>query len=83
MADILASLFIDVHPSKAKLTLFCIGNRFLITSTVSAYTLQQMLLTIVADGRTRSSGNVLYHSRSSRFDIAFHGICAETNSNMR
>ena len=36
MTDIKASLFVDIHPSKAKLTLYCDGNNFLIASTVSA-----------------------------------------------
>jgi len=83
MTDVMASLFVDVHPSKAKLTLFHIGNCFLIASTVSAYSLRQMLLRVVVDGRTRSSCNDLYDCRSSRFDIAFHGICGEKNTNMR
>jgi hypothetical protein len=83
MTDVIASLFVDVHPSKVKLTLFRIGNCFLIASTVSAYSLQQMLLRVVADGRTRSLCNALYDGRSSRYDIAIHGICAETNPNMR
>jgi len=71
MTDVMASLFVDVHPSKAKLTLFRIGNCFLIASTVSAYSLRQMLLRVVADGRARSSRNAVYDHRSSRFDIAF------------
>jgi len=79
----MANLFVDVHPSKAKLTLFRNGNCVLIASTVSAYSLRQMLLRVVADGSTRSSRNALYDRCSSRFDIAFHGICAETNPNMR
>jgi len=83
MTDIIASLFIDVHPSKAKLTLFRSGNCFIIASTVSAYCLRQMLLRVVADGRTRWSHNALYDRRSSRFDIAIYRICAETNPNMR
>jgi hypothetical protein len=83
MTDVMASLFVDVCPSKAKLILFRIGNCFFIASTVSAYPLWQMLLRVVADGRTRSSRNVLYDRCSSRFDITFHGIWAETNPNMR
>jgi len=83
MTDVMANLFVDVHPSKAKLTLFRIGNCFLIASTVSAYCLRQMLLRVVADGSTRSSRNALYDRHSSRFDIMFHGICAETNPNLR
>jgi len=76
MTDVMASLFVYVHLSKAKLTLFDIGNCFLIASTVSAYSLRQMLQRVVAEGRTRSSSNDLYDRRSSRFDIAFHGIGA-------
>jgi hypothetical protein len=83
MTDGMASLFVDVQQSKAKLTLFRIGNWFLIASTVSAYSLRQMLLRVVVDGRTRSLRNALYDRRSSRFDIAFYGLCAETNPNMR
>jgi hypothetical protein len=83
MTDVMASLLVDVQPSRAKLTLFRIGNCFLIVSTVSAYSLLQMLLRVVVDGRTRSSHNALYDRRSSRFDIAFHGICAETTPNIR
>ena len=83
MTDVMASLFVDVHPSKAKLTLFCIGHCFLIACTVSADALWQMLLRVVADHRTWSSDNALYDHHSSRFDIAFNGICAETNPNMR
>jgi len=83
MTNFMASLCVDVHPSKAKLTLFRIGNCFLSASTVSAYSLRQMLLMVVADHRTRSSRNVLYDRRSTRVDIAFHGIYAKTNPNMR
>jgi len=43
MTDIMAWLFVVVHPSKAKLTLFRIGNRFLI-----AYSLRQMFLRVIA-----------------------------------
>jgi len=82
MTDVMAILFVDVHPSKAKLTLFHIGNCLLIASTGSAYSLRQMLLRVLADGRTRSSCNALYDHRCTRFDILFHGICAETNPNM-
>jgi len=42
MTDVMASFFIDVHPSKAKLTLFHDGNYFLIAYTVSAYSLWQI-----------------------------------------
>jgi len=74
MTDVMASLLVDVHPSKAKLRLLSDGNCFLIASTVSAYSLQQMLLRVEADGSTKSSRNALYDRCSSGFDIAFHGI---------
>jgi len=83
MTDVMASLFVEVHSSKAKLTLFRNGNCFLIASTLSAYSLRQLLLRVVADGRTRWSRNAFYDRRSSRFHIAFHRISAETNPNMR
>ena len=83
MTDVMANLFVDVHPSKAKLTLFRNGNCFLIASTVSAYSFWQMLLRVVADGSTRSWRNALYDRGSSRFDITFLGICFKTNPKMR
>jgi len=83
MTDVMANLFVDVHPSKAKITVFRTGNCFLIASSVSAHSLRQMLLRVIADGSTRSSRNALYDRRSSGFDIAFHAICAETNPNMK
>jgi len=79
----MASLFVDVHQSKAKPTSFRDSNCFLIAFTVSAYSLLQMLLRDIPDVSTTSSRNALYDRRSSRFDIAFDGIWAETNPNMR
>jgi len=78
----MASMTIDVHPSKAKLTLFHDGNCFLIASTLRAYSLQQILLRVVADGRTRLLHNAVYDRRKSWCDIGFLGIWAETNPNM-
>jgi len=83
MTDVMASLYVDVHPSTAKQNLFRDSNSFLIASTVSAYFLRQMLLCVLADSMTWLSRNDPYDRRSSRFDIAFHGISAETNPNMR
>jgi len=74
MTDNMARLFGDVHASEAKLTLFHVGNCFLIASTVRAYSLRQMLQRVIADGRTRSSSNASLDRRSSRFDIVFHGM---------
>jgi len=73
MTDVMASLFLDVHPSKAELTSFHDGNCFLIASMVSAYSLRQMLRRVIADGSTRSSRNALYDRGSFRFDLVFHG----------
>jgi len=83
MTDVIANLFVDVHPSKAKLTLFVDGNCFLIASTVSVYSLRQILLRVLANGNTNSLCNALYDRLSWRFDIGFHGICAETKPNVR
>jgi len=83
MTNVMANLFIDVHLSNAKLTWFLDGNCFLIVSTVSVYSLRQMLLRVLADGSTSFFCNALYDHQSSRFDIAFHGIWAETNLNIR
>jgi len=83
MTEVIANLFVDVHPSKAKLTLFVDVNWFLIASTVSVYSLRQILLRVLADGNTNLLPYALYDRRSSTFDIAFHGICAETKPNTR
>jgi len=72
----MASYVVDVHASEAKLILFRDGDRFSNASTVSAYTLWQMLLRVVADGSPRSSCNALYDHCSLRFDIAFHKLRA-------
>jgi hypothetical protein len=74
MRDHIANVFVDVHPSKAKLTVFLDGNCFLIASTVSVYSLQQILLRVLADGNTKSLCNPLYERHGSRFDISFDGI---------
>jgi len=83
MTDGLARVFVDVHSSKAKLTLFCEGNYFLIALSVSANSLQQMSRRVVVDSSTMSDHNDLYDCRSWRFDIAFRGKWAKTHSNMR
>jgi len=79
----MASLFVIIHPSKATLTPFGDGNCFTIASAVSAYSLRQMLLRVVIDGNTSAMHNALYDRRSSRLYIAFHGLWAGTNPNMR
>jgi len=83
MTDLIANLFVDVHLSRAKLTLFVDGNCFLVASTVSVYSLRQISLRVLADGNTDWLHNALYDHCSWKFDIAFHGICAETKPNMR
>jgi len=74
MTDVIANLFVDVHPSKAKLSLFLDGSCFLIASTVGMYSLRQILLRVLADGNTNVLCNALYDHRSLRLDITFHGI---------
>jgi hypothetical protein len=48
----MANLFVDVHQSKATLTLFLDSNCFLIASTVRGYALWQMLFSGLADSST-------------------------------
>jgi len=74
MTDVIANLFVDDPPSKAKLTFFLEGNCFLIASSVRVHSLRQIFLSVLADGNTNSLRNALYEHRGSRFDIAFHGI---------
>jgi len=82
MSDVMASLLGHVHLCRAELNLFHNGNGFLIASTVSAYSLQQMLLMVGADNSTRSARKALFDRRSSRFDKAFHGMWTERNPNI-
>jgi hypothetical protein len=81
MTHIMATMFVDVHPSEAKLTVFRDGNCFLIASTVSPYSIQQMLLRVAADGSNILSCNALYDLCSSRFVIVFQGICIGKSAN--
>jgi hypothetical protein len=83
MTNVTANLLVDVLLSKAKPTLFLDGNSFLIASTVSVYSLWQILLRELADGNTNSLRNTLYVHRSVMFDIEFHRTWAETKPNMR
>jgi len=82
MTDVMGSSFGDVHLSKDILTLFHDGNWFIIASTVGAYSLWHMLLSILADGSTIWPPNALYDRRSSTINIAFHGILVNKNPNM-
>jgi hypothetical protein len=53
MANVVARLFVDIHPSKVKLPVVYDGNYFSITSMVSAYCHCQMWLMVVVEGNTR------------------------------
>jgi hypothetical protein len=59
MTDVIAIMFVDMHPSNAKLTLFLDGNCFLIAPIVSEYSLWQMLVRVLADGSISSPRNTL------------------------
>jgi len=56
---------------------------FIFASTVSAYSLWQTLLRVLAPSSTRSSHNTLYDRCSSTFHVVFHEIWAVTYLNMR
>jgi len=83
MTDVIANLFVDAHLSKAKLTFFRDGKCFIIAFMISMYSIGQMLLRVLADVNSSFICNALYEPRSSRFDIAFHGMGAEIYPNMR
>jgi hypothetical protein len=83
MTDIMPNLFINVHPSTAILGLFLDRNSFQIASAVSVYSLRQMLFSVHVDGMTNLPYTALYDHRDSWFDVAFHELSAETNSNLR
>jgi hypothetical protein len=53
MSDIIANLFVDIPPSKAKLTLFLDNNCFLIASTVCVSSLWKMVLRVLVEGNTK------------------------------
>jgi len=74
MTDVIPNLFVDVHPSKGKLTLFLDGSCFLIASTGSGYSLQQVLLRVLADSNTRLLCNALYDHCNLRLDIVTGGV---------
>jgi len=83
MINVIANLFNNVHPSKAKLISFLDCNYFLIASTVSVYSLGQSLLEALPDGSTSSVCNALYGLVSSWFEIPFQGMGAETDPGIR
>jgi len=70
----MASWSVDVHLSKAKLTLFLNYNCSLIASNVSDHSLQQMLIRVLLDGSMSLLPDAAYNHHSSSFDIVFHGI---------
>jgi len=76
-------LFVDVHPSKSKLTLFLDSKCLWIACTVGVYSLRQMVLSVLADPSTNSHRNSLSDSGRSRFNLEIDGIYAETNPNVR
>ena len=82
MTDIMASVLVDVHLSKAKLTLDRDGNCLIIASTVTDHCLRGMLLRVVVDGSMRSLRNALYDCRSSIFDKAFQAMWAKPKPNL-
>jgi hypothetical protein len=69
--------------SKAELILFLTGNWFLTALTDSVYCLQQMLLSVCADGNPKSLHNTVLERCSSRVKIVIHGAWAGTQPNMR
>jgi len=52
MTDIVDNMYVKVHPSEAKLSVFLDGNYFLIVFTVSVYSIPRMVLRVLADSST-------------------------------
>jgi hypothetical protein len=79
----MASLFFDIQPSKDELTFFRDGNCIIIACGVSAYSLWQIVLRVIAEGKTKSSDSALYDRCHVRFWIVFNRVWELTNRNMR
>ena len=79
----MATFFVDFQKSKAKPTLFLGGNCFLIASTISENSLQQMLLSVLVDSSIKPHSNRSYDLCSTRFGMVFHAIRGKMNSKMR
>jgi len=78
----MATLSVDIHLSKAILTSSIHRNCIIIASTISDYSLRQMLLKVLTDGSTSSHHTASFDRSNCRFDNPFHGILAESNPNM-
>jgi hypothetical protein len=72
MTDVMGSLYVDVHPSEAKLTLLFNGNSVFIASTDSMYSFWQISVTGLADSTTSFELDALCDHHSLMFDIAFN-----------
>jgi hypothetical protein len=81
--NVIVNLFVDIHPSQAKLTLFLDGNCFLIASMVSKSSLRQGLQIVLPYGSTSTLRNAYSDRHSSGFEIALQGMSAEINPSMR
>jgi hypothetical protein len=83
MTDKIPISLVDVHPSNATLTLFVVGNCFLIASIVREYSLQQILLRVLPDGSIELWHTALNVCCNSRLVIAFHGMSIVTNPSIK
>jgi hypothetical protein len=83
MTDIMCSVLVAVHPSKAKPNLFGDANYFRIASKVHYDSLWQILLMVGTDCSSWSLCNTLNNHHTSSHALAFLGTCAETDSNSR
>ena len=83
MTKVIASLIVDINPSKAQLAFFCVPICFWIALTVSVYSLDQMLLSMLPDGNSSLLRNALIECPCSRYVIVFQGIRAETKLNKK
>lgn len=79
----MVNLFVAVHLSKAKLTLYHDCNCNSIASTVSAKSCQKLLPRVIADSSTISSPNDFYDPHQSTYEISLYEISGKTKFNLR
>jgi hypothetical protein len=63
MTGMMANIFVDIHLSKAKHTVYLDGNCDFHAYTICEYSLRQMLPIMLAAGSTNSLQNTLYDHR--------------------
>jgi len=82
MTDVMANLFVDVHPFRAELTWLHDCNSIWIESTISEYFLRLILLCVLVAGKADSLRNTVYDLLGSGLRIVFPGNCGKTDTRL-